>query len=284
MAPARLLLVDDDESVLSGLKLVLEANEFDVTTAASVSAALRCIVDGTFDVLLTDLHMPGAGDGLAVVSAMRHAHPHAITMLLSAFPDMAKATAALLSQIDEVLMKPVKASAVVDLVRQRLAEEKPARHVRSVEPVATVLERERDAIVQQWLAQMDAAGDSARTGLTVEERCEHLPDALQDVLFRLRNPLALGSTALFSITALQHGTRRKRQGLSAATLVEEARALQIALFRTIDANIRNIDLGQLADALMTIADEVNAQLLQSVAGFENEQPVDVPVWARWDRM
>jgi YesN/AraC family two-component response regulator len=39
-----------------------------------------------FDVLLTDLHMPGAGDGLTVVSAMRHSNPKAVTMVLSAFP------------------------------------------------------------------------------------------------------------------------------------------------------------------------------------------------------
>ena len=39
LAPARLLLVDDDDSVLTGLGVVLEAYEFDVTTASSVAEA-----------------------------------------------------------------------------------------------------------------------------------------------------------------------------------------------------------------------------------------------------
>ena len=58
MGPVRLLLVDDDETVLAGLSLILEANEFEVTTAGNVVEALRLIAAERFDVLLTDLHMP----------------------------------------------------------------------------------------------------------------------------------------------------------------------------------------------------------------------------------
>jgi len=75
LAPVRLLLVDDDEAVLSGLKVILEAQEFEVATAPSVVEALRLITSENFDALICDLHMPGAGDGLIVVGAMRHANP-----------------------------------------------------------------------------------------------------------------------------------------------------------------------------------------------------------------
>src|SRR5208283_4153178 len=64
LAPARLLLVDDDESII---------------TASSVMEALQRIASEHFDVLVSDLHMPGAGDGLIVVGAMRHANPRAVT-------------------------------------------------------------------------------------------------------------------------------------------------------------------------------------------------------------
>ena len=78
------------------------------------------------------------------------------------------------------------------------------------------------------------------------------------------------------MTALQHGARRRRQKIGAATMVEEARALQIALFQAIGKNMDRMELGQLPGALMSIADEVNAQLMQGLEGYENEQPVDVP--------
>ena len=76
--------------------------------------ALKYIITESFDVLLTDLHMPGAGDGLTVVSAMRHANPKAVTLLLSAFPEMTAAAQAILRQADEILLKPID---VVSLIR-----------------------------------------------------------------------------------------------------------------------------------------------------------------------
>jgi YesN/AraC family two-component response regulator len=275
LASARVLLVDDDEAVRSGLQVVLEAYEFDVTSASNVNEALKHITNESFDVLLSDLHMPGAGDGLTVVSAMRHANPKAVTIVLSAYPDMAKATAAILKQTDEVILKPVKADSIVEVIRQRLAQEKPPSQP-VVEAIAMILEREEPAITKAWLAQMEAAGSGATATLTIQERCEHLPDALRDIIFRLRYPRPIGSISQFSMTALQHGARRRRQKIGAATMVEEARALQIALFQTIGKNMERIDLGQLPGALMSIADEVNAQLLQGLEGYENEQPVDVP--------
>jgi ActR/RegA family two-component response regulator len=274
LAPVRLLLVDDDETLLSGLKLILEAHEFEVTSASSVIEALRLITSQSFDVLLSDLHMPGAGDGLIVVGAMRHANPQAVTLVLSANPDMGKATAAILREADEVFLKPPKVVTIVQAIHERLAQEVRLPRSQPVESIATVLERERGAITQAWLAKMTEAGSLAVVPIPVEEQSEHLPEALNEILYRLRYPQPLGLMTLFSIASLQHGARRRRQGFRSPVLVEEARALQVALFQTIQNHLDRIDLGQLPATLMAIADEVNAQLLQSLSGFENEKPVE----------
>ena len=89
----------------------------DVTTASSVIEALQHIASESFDVLLSDLHMPDDGDGLIVVGAMRHANPKAVTLLLSANPDMTKATASMLRQVDNIVTKPVKAGAILQAIR-----------------------------------------------------------------------------------------------------------------------------------------------------------------------
>jgi DNA-binding NarL/FixJ family response regulator len=285
LAAARLLLVDDDDSVLSGLGVVLDAYEFAVTTAANVTEALKHIASSEFDVLLTDLHMPGAGDGLVVAAALRQVNPKAVTLILSANPDMAKASAAILEQVDEVLVKPVKVARLVELIHQRLAGdvprrvearegEPPASQPRSVELVARVLEHERAAITQAWLAKMREAGSVSEVSLPAEEWAEHLPDALNEVIYRLQYPQPLGLMTLFSMASLQHGARRRRQGFRSPVLVEEARALQVALFQAVLNNMDRMDLSQLPGTLMAIADEVNAQLLQSLSGYENEKPAE----------
>lgn len=85
MTRPKILLVDDNDAVLRMMQLSLERNEFDVVAAANVTEALNHIVAQHFDVLLTDLHMPDAGDGFTLVSAMRHSQPEALTLVVRRF-------------------------------------------------------------------------------------------------------------------------------------------------------------------------------------------------------
>lgn len=277
------MLVDDDETLRSGLGMVLGASGFEVTSAPGVPEALRYIAAQPFDVLLTDLHMPGPGDGLTVVSAMRHTNPESVTLLLSADPNLVKASSAIVSQVDEVILKPVKPSFIVQRIRDRLQERhQPPTRPAPTEPseqVADLIESQQGAIAQSWLAELErpATRTAPEVALSAEERTEHLPEALRDVVFRLRYPQAMGASTLFSMSALQHGARRRRQGVGAATLAEEVRALQVAVFRTIRAHRAQLDPEELPEALMAIADEMNAQLLQALEGFENEEPPE-PQW------
>jgi hypothetical protein len=220
--------------------------------------------------------MPGDGDGLIVAGAMRHANPKAATLLISANPDMTKATAAILRQVDEIVLKPVNAGTIVQAIRQHLVQEKPSPRSLTIEAAATVLERESASVTQAWLQAMKETGGLTDVSITEEERCDYLPDAIDEIVYRLRYPQRLGSMTLFSMAALQHGARRRRQGFAAPVLVEEARALQVALFQAVQHNLDLIGVGQLSGTLMVIADEVNAQLLQSLSGYENEKPVGFP--------
>ena len=96
----RILLAEDDDAVREMLQAALERDGFDVVAVANVRAALGCIATETFDVLLSDLHMPHAGDGFTVVSAMRHTHPEAVTVVLSGYPELDEALSVIRSQAD----------------------------------------------------------------------------------------------------------------------------------------------------------------------------------------
>ena len=101
----KVLLVDDDESILRTVTSVLQYNGFEVTPASNVNQALAFIGSQTFDILVSDLHMPDPGDGLTVVSAMRHSNPKAVTLIFSAYPEMSRAAEAILQQADGILVK-----------------------------------------------------------------------------------------------------------------------------------------------------------------------------------
>jgi DNA-binding response OmpR family regulator len=268
MPATRLLLVDDDELVRFTLSDVLSQNGFNVTTAANVPEALRFISSENYDVLLSDLHMPGAGDGLTVVSAMRHSNPRAVTMLLSAFPEMDAAANAILLQADQILVKPMDVKALVDSIRERLAVGPPT--VRVVETVAAILERTAQSTIEDWFKLVQTDQKVMAVSLDRDQRCGHLPQVFRDLVSRLRSSKPIGSKELISTASVRHGLDRRRQGYSAAMLVEESRMLQISIFATLQKNLPTIDFSVLLIGVMTIADEIDSQLSQAMASYIEE--------------
>ena len=107
MATPRVLVVEDDNSVRLMLQEGFQRDGFEVVVASNVRDALRHIATQKFDVLLSDLHMPLPGDGFTLVSAMRNTHPEALTIVLSGYPALSEAMAAILSQADEIIVKPL---------------------------------------------------------------------------------------------------------------------------------------------------------------------------------
>jgi CheY-like chemotaxis protein len=276
MAYTRVLLVDDDEISRMSLTGILEQSGFAVTTAGSVPEALKLITGPeSYDVLLSDLHMPGAGDGLTVVSAMRHANPLAVTLLLSAFPEMNAAAQAILHQTDEILVKPMDATSLIQVIKQRTAS--GPQRTREIQTVATILERTAESTIQEWYARIQKEAKLMAIPMTHQERCGHLPLVFRDLTWRLRSQQPIGTKALISSGAVEHGISRFRRGYAAAMLVEESRLLQVSIFHTLQDNLVSIDYSVLLIGVMTIADEIDFQLSQAVGGYTAEMLNSVPV-------
>ena len=268
MSQTKILLVDDDAVLLATLASVLREEGFETTTAGTVPEALKYISSRSYDVLLSDLHMPGKGDGLTVVSAMRHANPKAVTMLLSAFPEMDAAAQAILMQADLVLVKPMNMPALIETIKQRLTIGAPES--RKIESVATILEFSIRSTIDAWLDRVEQIPNLRAIRLTREQRAGHLPKLLLDLVKRLRTFQQLGSKELRSVAAEDHGRLRKQQGYTASMIVEESRELQVSIFETLRKNLENIDFSMLLTDVMTIADEVDSQLGQQMDAYIEE--------------
>jgi YesN/AraC family two-component response regulator len=277
MATNSILLVDDDEIIRSALRDLLSHKGFIVTVADSVVGALKLINSHRFDVLLTDLHMPGAGDGLTVISAMRHVSPTTVTILLSSFPEMEAATHAIRSQTDDILFKPMEISALAEAITARLAQGPASSH--TVETVATILDRSTQQCIEEWFDQVQADSELTKVPMTREERCSHLPRVFRDLVERLNVDHPIGTKGPLSGAAAAHGLNRRRQGYSASMLVEESRILQVSIFNTLQKNLANINFSILLYQVMAIADEVDSQLRQAINCYVSESIMDaLPAW------
>jgi DNA-binding response OmpR family regulator len=264
----RVLLVDDDSAVLAMMSQGLERKGFEVVAASSVTEALRRIATESFNVLITDLHMPNPGDGFTVVSAMRHSQPNALTMLVSGYPDVQSAMAAILLEADEIVVKPFEIGRLIDLVREKVVHRKPTKRL-DKESVGAILRRCTTAIVDGWLVRARQSSELNRISLSDEERTGHLPKLVEDLALRLSKPRATekDSDAVFSAAAVAHGKLRYLQGYTPAMLVHESRILQVTIFGTLQINLESLDFSLVLPDVMTIADEVDAQLTQSMDSY-----------------
>src|SRR6202140_3556494 len=145
----KVLLVDDDDAIREMMTATLEHKGFGVVAAANVTEALKLITTESFDVLITDLHMPNPSDGFAVVTAMRHSQPDALTLLVSGYPDVKSAMDAILLEADDIIVKPFEAGKLAEMVHEKLLLRKPSARTQK-ERESAILQRCTGGIVDNW--------------------------------------------------------------------------------------------------------------------------------------
>ncbi|MHB8499917.1 MAG: response regulator [Candidatus Acidiferrales bacterium] len=269
MKKNRILLAEDKHDVRVAFQKGMEGHGFEVAPAASVSEALRLISTESFDVLLSDLHMPYASDGFTVVNAMRHTQPNAVTLVLSNYPVLQAAMTALLLHADQVLVNPIGFGEITEIIQKKLSN--PSPHIpKHKEPVAAILERDLRRTIQNWMSRVEHTDELTNIPLSYEERTGHLPLLLGDLVRRLR--LAPDVKVPISAAARKHGILRRKQGYTVPMVVEESRILQVSIFNTLQDNLGSVDFSTVLLDVMAIADEVDSQLKQAMLGFMETAP------------
>ena len=155
----------------------------------------------------------------------------------------------------EVLNKPVNSTA------------RPSKSgdAVTIETVAGILQRETHPLIEGWLTRVENESDLSHIPLNHEERTGHLPRLIQDLIQRLR--LDAGTKAPISKAAAEHGDLRYKQGYTAAMMIEESRLLQVSIFTMLNDNIKRLEMSALLPDVVTIADEVDAQLKEQMLRF-----------------
>jgi len=133
------------------------------------------------------------------------------------------------------------------------------------EKVADVLEREVDFVIRDWMMLVEKQEDLMHISLNFDERTDHLPQLLRDVIARLR--LDVWTKTPLSIAAGRHGNLCRKQGYTVAMMIEESRLLQVCLFTALHKTASQLDLTKLLPDVAIIADEVDAQLKQQTVCY-----------------
>lgn len=100
-----ILVVDDDETLRNTLQASLSDDTTDVTLASSGEDALRKMSILAFDLLITDLKLPGI-DGVQLVRDVRRRWPDVVVIILTAFPTLDSTVSCLRAGVHDYLFKP----------------------------------------------------------------------------------------------------------------------------------------------------------------------------------
>jgi ATP-dependent Lon protease len=124
------LLVDDEESILATLRLVFEAEGYQVHTAQSAGEALEKLQDSLkIDAVITDLNMEKNDVGLDVARHALALRPAPVVMVCTGFANEDNTRKALQLHIDYLVQKPVDLGELRQALRRllRLRQEKRSR-------------------------------------------------------------------------------------------------------------------------------------------------------------
>ncbi len=123
----KVLVVDDEESVVVTIKAILQLDGYDVATTTSGAQARAMVRDTEYDLVLTDLRLED-GDGLDVLKAVRESYPETVTIMLTGYASLESAIQALRAGAYDYLVKPseveeLRSTVARGIERRRLGQE-----------------------------------------------------------------------------------------------------------------------------------------------------------------
>ena len=116
---SKILIADDETTFRDTFSKVLAEEGMNVTAVANGTDAIEAIKKQAFDVVILDIHMPGA-DGIKVLSETMKIRPNTRVIMITAFGTVEMAVEAIKLGASEYVMKPVMFDDVLMKIRQQL--------------------------------------------------------------------------------------------------------------------------------------------------------------------
>ena len=116
---ARILVVDDDESIRNTVKAILEDEGYIVDLAATGREAIKRTEETLYNVALLDIRLPDM-EGVELLKLMKDTVPRTRKIMMTGYPSMQNAITALNKNADAYLIKPVDIEKLLNTVKEQL--------------------------------------------------------------------------------------------------------------------------------------------------------------------
>ncbi|MDD3815857.1 MAG: sigma-54 dependent transcriptional regulator [Desulfocapsaceae bacterium] len=118
-----ILIVDDEQSMRDFLKILLQKEGYQVETRADGTSALRCLEENNFDLVISDIRMPGIG-GLDLLHSIKGKYPTLPVILITAFVSPDDAVSAMKDGAFDYISKPFNVAEIKSIIRSATTRNK----------------------------------------------------------------------------------------------------------------------------------------------------------------
>ena len=122
---ARILVIDDDETVRRSLEAVLKEEGYEVDVAENGKEAIAKSKARLYNLALVDLRLPDM-DGIELLTAMREAVPKMVKIIITGYPSLENAIAAVNRGADAYVVKPYTMEDLLRIIREQLQKQQQA--------------------------------------------------------------------------------------------------------------------------------------------------------------
>ena len=123
---ARILVIDDDESIRKTITSILEEKGYSVDAAENGKEAIRKSKAGFYNLALIDIRLPDM-EGTKLLTAMRETVPKMVKIIVTGYPSLHNAVEAVNKGADAYVLKPFNVEKTLKIIEEQLEKQKGAR-------------------------------------------------------------------------------------------------------------------------------------------------------------
>ena len=138
-----ILIVDDDESIRKTLAAILEQEGYDVDVAEDGAVAIKKSNEKVFEIALVDMRLPDMM-GVELLSKLKERTPKTAKVMVTGYPSMQNAIAAVNEGADGYIVKPVDAGVLLETIRKHLKKREEAARYSELKVVDFIETRKRE--------------------------------------------------------------------------------------------------------------------------------------------
>jgi signal transduction histidine kinase len=185
----RLLFIDDEDIVLRSCRRVFGSEGVEIDTASSGEEGLEKARAGTYDVVVTDLKMPGIG-GMEVLKTLRAERPELTVIVFTGYANVETAREALKNGAFDYIPKPFTPDEIKDVVRNALEARTNSSEAKMLDLMAIVshelksplstVRTTADTLYRGYFGKLEP--EQRRIVETILRNCEYLEDIIRSYI------------------------------------------------------------------------------------------------------